>query len=321
MDKKNENRLIPLVSIVVITYNSSKYVLETLDSIKEQTYENIELIISDDYSLDDTVIICEKWIKENKDRFVRTKLITVKKNTGIPSNCNRGVNISNGEWIKLIAGDDLLFDKCIADNIEFINQTDNCYIVHSDFISFEGTFDINNFKKNQKEWRNLSFLDNKISQKKQNDLLHYICSISAPTVIINKSAILNVNGFDEDIFLMEDMPMWLRLSNAGYKFHHMPKTTIGYRNHAESVSGHNKNFLFNVKYTRCIEQMHNKYTKKNYSVIGRFYLIMFYKVQYVMDATGLNNKNNFSIILYELFRRLAKRYKTKQIEKILGIKK
>ena len=59
----------PLVSIIVITYNSSKYVLETLESAKAQTYENIELIISDDGSTDDTIKICKNWLEKNQDRF------------------------------------------------------------------------------------------------------------------------------------------------------------------------------------------------------------------------------------------------------------
>ena len=59
----------PLVSIIVITYNSSKYVLETLESAKAQTYQNIELIVTDDCSNDNTVEICRKWIEENKERF------------------------------------------------------------------------------------------------------------------------------------------------------------------------------------------------------------------------------------------------------------
>ncbi len=54
----------PLVSIIVCTYNSSKYVLETLESAKEQTYQNVELIVSDDCSTDNTVELCRKWIAE-----------------------------------------------------------------------------------------------------------------------------------------------------------------------------------------------------------------------------------------------------------------
>jgi len=87
MTKKNN----PLVSIIVITYNSAKFVLETLESAKAQTYQNIELIISDDGSTDNTVQICREWLKNNKESFVNTELITVEKNTGIPANCNRGV--------------------------------------------------------------------------------------------------------------------------------------------------------------------------------------------------------------------------------------
>ncbi|KAA6320476.1 putative glycosyltransferase EpsE, partial [termite gut metagenome] len=99
----------PLVSIVVITYNSSKYVLETLESAKVQTYQNIELIVSDDCSTDDTVDVCQNWLDENKERFVRTELLIVLKNTGVSANCNRGYKVAKGEWIKGVAGDDMLF--------------------------------------------------------------------------------------------------------------------------------------------------------------------------------------------------------------------
>lgn len=70
---------IPLVSVSVITYNSAKTVIETLDSIKAQTYQNIELIVSDDCSTDNTVEICRDWLTKNEKRFVRMELITVEK--------------------------------------------------------------------------------------------------------------------------------------------------------------------------------------------------------------------------------------------------
>ena len=76
----------PLVSINITTYNSSKFIIETLESAKMQTYQNIELIVSDDSSVDNTVELCKKWIEKNKERFVRCKVITVEKNTGIAAN-------------------------------------------------------------------------------------------------------------------------------------------------------------------------------------------------------------------------------------------
>lgn len=56
----------PLVSIQVVTYNAAKTILETLESIKAQTYPPIELIISDDCSRDNTVEICREWVMDNR---------------------------------------------------------------------------------------------------------------------------------------------------------------------------------------------------------------------------------------------------------------
>lgn len=63
----NNDMYNPLVSVIVITYNSAKYVLETLESIRVQSYQNIELIISDDCSKDNTIDICRNWIGKMKN--------------------------------------------------------------------------------------------------------------------------------------------------------------------------------------------------------------------------------------------------------------
>ena len=65
----------PLVSILVVTYNSSEYIIETLNSCYSQEYKNIELIISDDKSSDNTVEICEEWLTLNASRFYNTCLL------------------------------------------------------------------------------------------------------------------------------------------------------------------------------------------------------------------------------------------------------
>lgn len=86
-----DNKREPLVSVVVVIYNSSQTVIETLESIKAQTYKNIELVISDDDSKDTSVEICKKWVEKNKNRFVRTKIITHTPNTGTSANMNREI--------------------------------------------------------------------------------------------------------------------------------------------------------------------------------------------------------------------------------------
>jgi alpha-1,3-rhamnosyltransferase len=110
---ENKKRLVytgpkkPLVSIIVITYNSGRYVLETLNSIWYQTYEDMELVVSDDFSTDDTLVLCKKWIAAHKTRFTSCKIIESDENNGITKNCNRGLYASSGQWVKIIAGDDV----------------------------------------------------------------------------------------------------------------------------------------------------------------------------------------------------------------------
>ena len=97
----------PLITVGVIAYNSSEYILELLESIKAQSYQNVELIVSDDKSTDNTVAICEEWISKNKDRFVRAEVIVPEHNTGTAGNYNRALFAAKGEWMKFIDGDDL----------------------------------------------------------------------------------------------------------------------------------------------------------------------------------------------------------------------
>ena len=66
-----------LVSINVSTYNSSRYIIETLDSIKNQSYREKELIITDDSSNDGTVKICKSWLEQNQTHFKNQKLLKV----------------------------------------------------------------------------------------------------------------------------------------------------------------------------------------------------------------------------------------------------
>src|SRR5690606_12985960 len=111
---------------------SGKYILDTLESVKNQSWDNIELIISDDGSTDNTIAICSNWLVENQDRFYNALLITVTENTGIPSNCNRGLRAIQGEWLKVISGDDLLLNNCISDNIDYASRFPKASFIVSD---------------------------------------------------------------------------------------------------------------------------------------------------------------------------------------------
>lgn len=114
---------IPVVSVRVLTYNSSKYIIETLDSILHQTYQNIELIISDDCSKDNTLSLCQQWIEENCKRFSRVQLLTTPVNTGVCANSKRSLEATTGDWIKGVGGDDCLYPTAIEEYVKFVQES------------------------------------------------------------------------------------------------------------------------------------------------------------------------------------------------------
>ena len=225
----------PLVSVIVVTYNSSKFVIETLDSIYNQTYSNIELIISDDCSTDKTIEICKHWINENKIRFKNVEIITSEKNTGIPANCNRGYAKANGEWIKEIAGDDCLYPNAIEKYINYVNSH-NTEILFSSMDIFQ-----NNFEESSKIKSHLSpspiFKFNKAKASEQFKLLTLGNAIYAPSIFIKKELFERVDKYDEEIRLCEDWPMWLKITQKGYVFHYLDDVLVKYRKYNESTWG------------------------------------------------------------------------------------
>ena len=234
----------PLVSVVILTYNSSDYVLESLNSIKAQTYVNIELIVSDDCSQDDTVQHCRKWIQENEKRFVHCELLTVDYNSGTSATSNRGVMSSTGEWIKLLAGDDLLMPKCIEENIMFIQNNPDIDIVFSCLKAFgDGNIDTINHM-NSIIWTK----PNMLNKRELHILECYYNVFGTPTSFFSKSLYLRLDGFNERIPLIEDWPFWVKVTKS-HRVMVMDRFTVWYRIHNKSISWSNNNnrYLDNLR--------------------------------------------------------------------------
>lgn len=98
----------PLVSFVVTSYNYEKYILRTLESIKNQSYTNFEIIVVDDCSNDNSCQIVENFIADNQD--LRITLIKQEINRGQLSAMQRGLKEAQGQFISFIDSDDILFE-------------------------------------------------------------------------------------------------------------------------------------------------------------------------------------------------------------------
>jgi len=290
-----ENNNHPLVSIVVISYNSSNFILETLESIKLQTYKNIELIISDDCSTDNTVSLCQNWIEENENFFNRVKVITVLQNSGIPSNVNRGVNTAKGEWIKLIAGDDILLDNCIHDNVSYVikNKTINFLFSKPIYInSYSETIISHNSKKFKK---NDSFY-NLTARKQYLHLLTENHPINPPTLFFNKKVVDSVGRFDEN-FKNEDFPFYLKITKLGYKLFFLNQETIKYRIHSSSISQKVKqnkgvsDWNFDKLKNTIVPQVNTNLSIQSPLIVLDIYnKLLFYNVLLLLGNTKKNKK-------------------------------
>lgn len=296
----------PLVSIIVITYNSSKYVLETLESAKNQTYQNIELIISDDASKDDTVNICREWLKIYKDRFVRTKLITASKNSGIPANCNKGVKASKGEWIKLFAGDDLIEKDMIFIYMNFLKNNNKNYFICSDyFLINEKSELIGSINLNGTKYFNQC--DNAEDQFKI--ALRVSGTVPPLTAFFSRLMYDSIGGYDERYSLLEDYPFFLKLNESGYYAVLINENLASYRKSSASVTSFAPDRLFNPIFLQTYK-FQSDYCIKRVAFWERIGFIYNRKTHFLFSYLGLNSKKYKSLywLIYRLNPYILKRY-------------
>lgn len=236
----------PLVSIIIITYNSAKFVRETLESVKAQTYSNIELLVSDDCSKDETVEICRVWLEKNKDRFVRTNIIESQINTGIAPNCNRGFKEANGEWLKLIAGDDALELNIIEDYIAAVAVNKDIKCIYSNVKIYDNYFKEENLLPNTPMHTNIFNLE-ATTAKDQFEILLRSNKVWASTIMVKKTALESIGLYNEKYPFFEDRPFLLALVKKGYKIYYLDVFGAKYRRHNHSVQARSNIYLSRFK--------------------------------------------------------------------------
>lgn len=242
----------PLVSVCVITYNSSKYVLETLESIKAQTYQNIELIVSDDCSKDNTYEICKSWLEKNKARFIHTAINRHETNQGIVANVNDGVKLCHGEWIKPIGGDDIMCPKGIEYFMESATDEKNiiigmmqCFIVND-----KGVKEKTEIYPNTNRF---PFFDDTPERQ------HYILQVNsfnmAPGAIVRRRVYESIGYYNPRYPMIEDLPFWLKATGNGFKMDLCKEIVVNYRTEHNSSVFQQTNIL-NKRFYQSLDLVH-----------------------------------------------------------------
>lgn len=291
MDGSMPLKVCEVVTVAVITYCSANTVCATLNSILNQTYgsENIELIISDDGSKDNTAQIVDQWLKEHKHCFYKVRLFANPVNSGVSMNCNIAWQSSTSVWIKTIAGDDLLSIDCIESYIDFVLVHCSVDVLFSKMAHFINDDPLNIIKVTPHS--DVEFFFKLPASKQYRFLLTNSFNI-APTSFIRRSALIDVGYCNPVYKYIEDLPLWLRLTSHGYKFSFIDKITVNYRI-ADSLSN-SRTRLVNIDFINQIYLLHKQEVWPNFRLM-EYWRIFDKKIEHlswVVPYYIFNNKRN-----------------------------
>lgn len=212
------------ITVAVISFNSSKTIIETLDSILDQDFslENVELIIADDCSADGTLDIVTGWSEKYEHFFGKLLIIENEKNQGVSKNFNRAAREANGVWFKAIAADDVLNKNCLLNNLDFSKKNPNAKVIFSEMYKFSKSI---SFSKRLVIDSDFFSRD----AETQNKILRNGCNIYAPTAFIKTESLKQIGYADERYPMIEDYPLWYRFTKEGVKLYGFNEPTVYYR--------------------------------------------------------------------------------------------
>ncbi|HPF59224.1 MAG TPA: glycosyltransferase [Candidatus Competibacteraceae bacterium] len=218
---------LPLVSVAVPAYNHAPFLTACLESVRNQTYPRLELVIVDDGSTDDTLAVAECFAADHDGRFEHLTLLH-QSNRGVSAASNRAIAACRGEWVHLLGSDDVLYPNKIQIQQQAIAgwKEPRLALVYSDvdFIDVNGQILSSATRK-----RPLPGPDHQA-------YLHLIRynDVANATVVLRREAFLAIGGFDEHLPL-EDLDCWLRLS-VHHAIARVPGLLAGYRRHGGNTS-------------------------------------------------------------------------------------
>jgi glycosyltransferase involved in cell wall biosynthesis len=233
----------PRVSIIIPTYNRVDFILLAIQSVIDQTFEDFELIVSDDASTEDVA----GTVRSFNDK--RIKYFRQKTNLGFIKNWNFCLNNSKGKYIKIMGDDDVLLPNCLEKSVHILENGDSVGMVCSDYWTIDnvGNF-INNSQFNSESFR--IFKQNQLENGKQFIKEYFLGRrrVGLPSSILFKKDLLNTVGdFDESMGSPADIDLWLRMLKIS-DFYYIDEKLLKMRWHKNNPSLKLENDPFSYKH-------------------------------------------------------------------------
>ena len=221
----------PLVTIIIPTFNRRRWIGECLDSVRAQTYQNIETLVIDDCSTDGTV----EWLRSNPE-YSFAKIHVQPENGGASIARNTGIEMARGELIAFIDSDDLLAPNHIEKAVAAFNTQPNIglFACDSTLIDSEGEviYSGRTWHEIQSELKNYRVQS---GVRKLEDV--FVFSNIFPGFTLPKNVFDRVGNFDQPIFPMDDYDLMLRVAGAGYNIYYCHEPLALRREHTGQCSG------------------------------------------------------------------------------------
>lgn len=301
------------VSIIIPVYNSESTLKRCIESVINQTYKNIEILIINDGSKDKSLNIMNEY--KNKDERI---IVINQKNKGLSGARNTGVNNATGDYITFIDSDDYIKPNLVKDTIKIFEEYE-CDVVRNNYeLSYEN---------GKTKLRNEMYEENRIiniEEKKeeliQNILLGKVQSYSWLLTI--KREILDKNNlkFDEDIFFMEDIVFIIRLIFCIKNIYFVREPNyFYYQSNENSLTKDTKKYVKNINNILVMKKRLEKILKMNINEFENYIKII--NTVYLNGIIGylkisVRNSGNYKEILDEL----KKIRESQDIKEMLGNK-
>ncbi len=243
MKEIDTNNKQPLVSVIMPTYNYARFIGEAIDSVLNQTYKNLELIIIDNYSKDNT----EKIVASYKDD--RIKYLKFKNYGVIAASRNYGIKHSRGEYIAFLDSDDMWLPEKLEKQIKIFQVSNEVAMLYTRLKTIEeGIISNKIFPENGKYKSGNMFKS------------IYLRNLIACSSVMVKRNILDQVGLfntDPNLIAIEDADLWLRIALKKYNI----KCTddlplLIYRIHSQSVS---QGFTQRIKRSIILRKRYRKH--------------------------------------------------------------
>ncbi len=255
----------PLISVLVVSYRNVYGLYETIKSVCLQSYENIELIISDDGSPEFSVELpkLKKFVEENNRGNITSIVFnSIPVNVGTVKNLNRAIDLSTGKYVKTIAAEDVFTHRDVLLHFVEYMQESSYKVV---FGKIRGVKQDGSYVYNLPSCESDYDLLRSYTQKEMLNRLFKSNCLPGVGEFIDADIFKTFGKFPEEIRLIEDYPFWLILSLRDVQFGFIDEVMVDYKLSGVSSSG-----LYTEAFMDDLKKIHDLYIFPNDNRYGRF---------------------------------------------------